>query len=330
MTEQIKNTIKKIPGINRVRNMFLLKKEYRYDYKIFKKNNSSIINTKNKVEYRILLLSHGIEKGLSNTKLRCFGISKVKDLIELLEKLKEKTKDFKSYSYIVGLNSLREYAKIYEENNWMDKEEYKLVKAYLKEYETIEKIEIGSKIIEKKKFEEGKIDYENFLSSRHSVREYEKKELKQEDIEHAVQMALKTPTACNRQMIKIYYIENQEKKEYIFKIGQGFSGFDYNSSNIFVITFDVNANYFVGERNQGWLNAGLVSMNFVNALHSKGIGSCFVQFGNKSKEEEKLKRILDIPQNERIAIFLGAGYYKEETKITCSPRKKIKDIYKKI
>ena len=47
-------------------------------------------------------------------------------------------------------------------------------------------------------------------------------------------------------------------------------------------------------------------------------------------EEEKLKRILDIPQNERIAIFLGAGYYKEETKITCSPRKKIKDIYKKI
>ena len=122
-------------------------------------------------------------------------------------------------------------------------------------------------------------------------------------------MALKSPTACNRQMVKIYYVKSKEKKDYILKIGQGFSGFKYDGINIFVITFDINANYFVGERNQGWFNAGLVSMNFVNALHSLGIGSCFVQFGNTNKEEEKVKKILNIPSNERIAVLLSAGYY---------------------
>ena len=69
-------------------------------------------------------------------------------------------------------------------------------------------------------------------------------------------------------------------------------------------------------------------MNFVNALHSLGIGSCFVQFGNSTKEEEKVKKIINIPKNERIAVFLATGYYNDKNLITASPRKNIKDIYK--
>ena len=53
-----------------------------------------------------------------------------------------------------------------------------------------------------------------------------------------------------------------------------------------------------GERNQGWFNAGLVAMNFVNALHSLGIGSCFVQFGNSNQEEKDLKKLLNINKSE--------------------------------
>ena len=78
------------------------------------------------------------------------------------------------------------------------------------------------------------------------------------------------------------------------------------------------------------LNAGFFSMNFVNGLHSLGIGSCFVQFGNSSKDEKKIKAMCHIPVNERIAVFIAAGYYSENSIIPLSSRKSLFDIYKKI
>ena len=168
------------------------------------------------------------------------------------------------------------------------------------------------------------------LKSRHSVRDFSSRKIKDEDIEKCIEMALLTPTACNRQMVHIRYIENDDKKNLIKKVGMGFSGFELDNTNIFLISFDMNFACFIGERNQGWFNSGLVSMNFVNALHSLGIGSCFVQFGNSFKEEEFVKKELGIPYNERIAVIVAAGYYKENNKVLRSPRKKINDVYEKI
>ena len=129
-------------------------------------------------------------------------------------------------------------------------------------------------------------------------------------------------------MTKIYYIEDSQKKKAIEKYAQGLSNFNLENANYFIITFDISSCYFVGERNQGWLNAGLLTMNFVNALHSLGIGSCFVQFGNTFLEEQKLKKILNINESERIAIILVAGYYEEEAIVPQSIRKGINDMFK--
>ena len=142
-------------------------------------------------------------------------------------------------------------------------------------------------------------------------------------------MSIKTPTACNRQMCKIYYIESEKNKKIIEKYGQGLGLFDLKNANYFVITFDISANYFIGERNQGWFNAGLVTMNFVNALHSLGIGSCCIQFGNSFKEEIDFKKYLNIKESERIAVIITCGYYDNVMRIPYSSRKPIYDVYSK-
>ena len=142
-------------------------------------------------------------------------------------------------------------------------------------------------------------------------------------------MAIKTPTACNRQMCKIYYMKSINSKRVIEHYAKGGLGlFDLTNANYFVITFDISANYFIGERNQGWFNSGLVTMNFVNALHSLGIGSCCIQFGNSFKEEVKMKEELNIPKSERIGVIITAGYYDEISKIPYSTRKPIDEIYR--
>ena len=335
----IKKVLKKFPGVKFILNIKnkLFKylnfcREYKYDYNFFIKNYSNSKETKNKIGYNILLATHSLEKGMSNTKLRYFGVNKTKEIINMLSKYEKYDNYKEDFPFINGINILRKYKEIYEENNWINREEYKKVNEFLNNYNDIVSINVGSFTLEKKSFikDATNIDYNKFLSSRHSVRNYCTKKIDDNDIKKAVDMAIKSPTACNRQMVKIYYVENSEKREKIIHLGQGFSGFDLDSVNIFLITFDVNANYFIGERNQGWFNSGLVAMNFVNALHSLGIGSCFIQFGNTTKEEENIKNILNIPNNERIAVILSAGYYENSSKIPFSPRKNISDIYKKI
>ena len=110
-----------------------------------------------------------------------------------------------------------------------------------------------------------------------------------------------------------------------YSLGKG--GLYLKGVNTFIITFDINRLKGKGERNQGYFNAGLFSNNFVNALHSLGIGTCFIQFANSVSDEEKLKNLNEIPSNERIAVILYAGYYDEKSIFCVSPRKDFEEIF---
>lgn len=327
----IKKLIKKIPGIKYTKNYLEFQHEYNYDRKFYLRNFSKSKETRNKIGYNMLLISHSLEKGMSNKNPRRFGVEKIKGLIDLATKYSTYQDADGDFAFINAINILRSYASFYKDHEWTNSEEYKITEKFVDKFKHVQKIDIGSFILDKKDFEkDSKIDYAKFLKSRHSVREFLPKRVSDKDMETAAKIALLSPSACNRQMCKIYYVSSIEKSTATIKAGQGFGGFEKNTINPVVITFDVNANYFIGERNQGWFNAGLLAMNLVNALHSKGIGSCFCQFGNTTKEEDKLKKKLGIPKNERIAVILATGYYCEKSKIPYSPRKNIEDIYKKI
>ena len=71
-------------------------------------------------------------------------------------------------------------------------------------------------------------------------------------------------------------------------------------------------------------------MNFANALHAQGIGSCFMQWSNKRSEDLETRKALGIGESERIAVILGAGYYKEKTLSPVSCRREPEDIYRTI
>ena len=45
------------------------------------------------------------------------------------------------------------------------------------------------------------------------------------------------------------------------------------------------------------------------------------------EDEEKLKRLNDIPFNERLAVILYAGYYDEKSIFCVSPRKPLEEIF---
>ena len=332
----IKNALKRTPGLKNVirgykavRNNVFFSSEYRYDKKLFNKSYSHSKETKDKLGYNILLLTHSLEKGMSNRSPRRFGIAKVCELMHMVEGYEKYSGYSSDYPYINAINMLRGYTAFYEKQGWQDADEYRSVLSFIKKRSDVAKMLVGSHVVRYKDFAEDlKVDYGRFLASRHSVRNYKKQHLNEDDFLKAVNIARLSPSACNRQMCKAYYVKDNKKSKQIIDIAQGFGGFEKDTINIIVVTFDLNANYMIGERNQGWFNAGLFSMNLVNAMHSMGIGSCFCQFGNSTKEEEVVKRILGAKNSERIAVIIAAGYYAEESIIPYSPRKNIDDIAK--
>lgn len=322
----MKEKIKKIPIVDRMLFKRRLISEYAYDRKFFLENYSHSEITKNTNSYNIILILHSIEKGLSSEKPRRFGVKKINDLNKLLDS-HAKFDDYESdFAFIYAINTLRSYVEFYRLHKWTGAPEYEVALGCVKKYDAIEAMEAGSITIYKKDYEKGsRIDYGAFLKSRHSVRKYSNTAIRIDDLKKAIKMASLTPSACNRQMCRAYYIKDSNKRKRVIRVAQGFGGFEEKTINLMLVTFDVSANYFVGERNQGWLNAGLFSMNLVNALHSLGIGSCFCQFGNSTSEEEAIKKDLGISKSERIAVLIACGYYCDENRIPCSPRKEISE-----
>lgn len=324
----IKKIIKSLPGFNAI-NTMRKSRDFNKDKKLFLRNYMySKGITKDKIEYELLLEIHKLEKGFAVVNPRVFGIEKVKRIIELLKQYEHMNFDV-NFSYNLGCSSLFEYKKFFEEHNWQETDAYKIVEEFLADKKKPSERAGAYDLKIEDILVDSQIDYETFLKSRKSVRNFSDKKITEDIIKKATEMAILSPSACNRQMCKLYFAENEESKGVIEKYAQGLGLFDLSNASYVVITFDVSANYFIGERNQGWFNAGLFSMNFVNALHSLGIGSCFIQFGNTFKEEEEFKNKLNIPTSERVAVIITLGYYDKISRIPYSTRKPMEEIYRK-
>lgn len=311
-----------------IKNLSKLEKEYLYDKTLYEKYNMKSKETFNKLGYSLIFNTHSLEKGLSHFKLRPFGRKKIKAIINILKSELKYDNYERHFYFINGINTLRKYIKTYEEQKWTNKPEYKEVSSFLKYYKNIEEQKTGAYVLSKEELEKDySIDYKRFIKSRHSTRNYKNIKLKIEDIKEAVEMAKYSPSACNRQFIKLHYYPSGKMKQNVIKYSVGKGGLYLEGVNTFIITFDINALNGVGERNQGYFNAGLFASNLVNAFHSLGIGTCFIQFNNPSHEEEKLKELNDIPSYERIAVILYAGYYDEKSVFTVSPRRDIEDYF---
>ena len=326
--EQLNNM--NISSKNEKKKFTYIETQFLYDINFYILNgmHGSKDNKGNGNSYNILFNTHSLEKGFSHFNLRPFGKLTIKKIISLLKKQSTFENYERLFSFINGINSLRKYKKTYEEHNWTDKSEYKEVSEFLKNYEKIEEQKTGAYVLTKEELKKDyDIDYSKFIKSRHSTRNYKNMALKIEDIKKAINMAKYSASACNRQFIKVHYYPKGKMRQNVIDYSVGKGGFYMEGVNTFIVTFDANGLAGAGERNQGYFNAGLFSTNFINALHSLGIGTCFIQFCNSVKDEKKLKELNEIPSSERIAVILYAGYYDDKSIFCVSPRKNVEEYF---
>lgn len=72
---------------------------------------------------------------------------------------------------------------------------------------------------------------------------------------------------------------------------------------------------------------GIFTMALVEALHYYGIASCILQNGEYKERNLKFKEICkNIPENEKIILFIAIGYYKDNFTYAVSHRKNLEDV----
>lgn len=315
--------LKRNPHIRRFGKKVKIKKEFKNDAASFLNNYIEKAELNGDYKYSIMLLVHSLEKGMCMPDPRPFGFDKVKELLKILDQYERHCE----FEYKMGISILTSWKDFFDKHGWQNDVNYYKVRDFLAKHEKVD-IKSGSQNYDVKLPFPDTDYFENVILSRHSVRDYQSKLLEMVDIEFAIKCFIETPTACNRQMCRLVYVANLDVKKELDKIIIGLPGFNKNTVNYFVVTYDLAAFAYSGERQQGLFNSGLCTMNFVNGLHAKGIGSCCLQWSNKHSEDERVRKILGLKTSERIGVVIGAGYYLEHNNIPYSVRKNKEDLFR--
>ena len=115
----------------------------------------------------------------------------------------------------------------------------------------------------------------------------------------------------------------------ILKIIAGNTGFENDVKNYLVLTADISSFYDPFERNQIYVEGGIFACALVEALHYYGIASCILQNGERKCQQKQIRSICkNIPDNEKIILFISIGYYKDNIIYATSNRKDINEVLK--
>lgn len=276
---------------------------------------------------RMLITAHSLEKGMGipNTR-RGYGQKNAIKLCEAIEKYLDIEPDSIEFALIESFGILKNYIEYQEKDNIsidLIKNKFVLIESRLRDNQKslLNKYSYGMYWIEKDKLLSGtQMDFEKFVTSRHSARLFDERIVNQQDIMEAIRLANFAPSACNRQPVKVYCALGNRNAQVINEYLAGNKAFTDQVCNFAIITSD--RAYFAGDEQYQWyVNGGIYLAYFVEALHSLGIGSCIMQWFAFSKNEKKLKKILGISSSEAIIAVVCLGYYPERMKCICAQRK---------
>lgn len=304
-------------------NLFLFRNEKIRFLKYFSKQNCK---KKEQIKARLLFYGHSLEKGMSRENIRFgFGVKVIKLLLFYLER-------YTSYNY--------------DENDEVFKNACSIVNEYIKLHKTVkynldfidskyngllEKIKdinnVGGVVTIDNRKNAYSFNFRDLVFSRKSVRDFAESEVEYDLIVDSVELAIKSPSVCNRQGTKIYVVKNKVKIKKALDIQGGFNGYRIPPC-LLLITEDIQTFIDVTERNQGYIDGGLFSMSLLYALEHNNLAACALNTMFNERKTIKTKELLNIPENENLIMYVAVGNFKEHYNVPLSVRKRKESVMK--
>lgn len=308
-----------------------IKMEYKCDMKAYIQYNynNPKLKSQHALEAKILRQAHMLEKGMSLSHPKDkFGVDKAMTLLGFVDEYKQcgySENDAKVIHNALG--TVYAYIEFHKERGFSPE---KVIAYYEELAMKLSDEERGgtSNITMDQMNKEIHSEFPEFFHSRHSIRQFASSEVDVDAVKEAVRLAMKAPSACNRQSCRVYFYKDKKVNADIGRLIAGNTGFEKEVQHYLVLTGDMSAFYDAFERNQLYIDAGIFTMALTEALHYYGIGSCILQNGELQEKNKKFRNICNnIPENERIVVFIAIGNYKDNITYAVSRRKNIDDVF---
>jgi len=302
-----------------------LSKCYLYDLNHYFKNSMDLDdNSEGKLISRIILDTHVIEKGLTmpETKL---GFGKVR-LKVLMDNIKFFVINFNTTNpqLLHAFSVLQEYFSFHEKSN------FELVPEITADYNELVNLknEKSFAYSQRNQLEITKDDYFSnlessfplFSESRSSIRNYSSENVSNEILNSALNLARNTPSACNRQAVRVHLYRDADSIADILEIQGGNRGFGHLANFLIAITFKPSVYFEQNERNSGFVDGGMYAMNVLYALHSKSLAACILNAAHTPEKDIKMRHAAKLPSDETFVAFIAGGIPPDTFKIARSYR----------
>jgi nitroreductase len=266
---------------------------------------------------------HVIEKGLSMPDFRPrFGMEMVTKLVNCLQvwdTLKKCSSGAGGENQISAARAvLLAYAKKHKELN-IDISDF-LPETSLPDSVKESQALGGTKFLETVSVED-RAAFRRVVGSRVSVRDFVTERVpSREMIQQAIEMAVTSPSVCNRQTWRVHAYEGARAQE-ILALQNGNRGFGHRIPMVLAVTSDMR--FFTGtiERYQSWIDGGMFSMTLLLGLHAQGLGAVPLNWSVRNKQDVAMRNDSGIPDHERIIMLIGCGYPSEGTVVANSQRR---------
>ncbi|MDH6235376.1 nitroreductase family protein [Cryobacterium sp. CG_9.6] len=169
--------------------------------------------------------------------------------------------------------------------------------------------------------------FDDFFTSRRSIRDFDSSlNVDIADIEAAVALATNTPSVCNRQAFRVHMYTGKQAVTSVLSQQNGNAGFRNSIPVVLVVTVDARLFSGASERNQRWIDGGLFAMTLGWALHSRDLGTCFLNWSMKNSESDALRSSAGIAAHEDIVTLIAVGIPPKSFKVARSPRRQIDEV----
>lgn len=304
---------------------------FKDDYNRFKKFYAPERISRNDENIRstIMFMSHAIEKGLSHRNFRAgFGKGALSALSVNLD-LWYDTHKFDDSFFKIGISVAHQYFKRHLELDVDVSDKRKMFSDRIMTLIDKDNGENGgTDVVEKDSYFESATDsFVDVVTRRRSLREYSEEPVDIEAIKNAIQIAMTSPSVCNRQATRVYVITEPKKIAEAMSYQGGFNGYDLPPA-VLLITNDISAYSLFTERNQPFVDGGLFAMSLLLGLENEKLAAVALNTMFDRVQDKATREILGIPESEVFITYLGVGNRPKDLKTPHSKRLNIDDVTK--
>ena len=163
------------------------------------------------------------------------------------------------------------------------------------------------------------LDYTALFKGRTTVREYAKEPVDLDQVREAIELAMKTPSVCNRQSFRVTLVTNPEKIDRLLTMQGGWRGYAMPPL-LALVTIDIRAFVSIEERNELSIDGGLFLMSFLNFLEYVGLTACTLNAMFRHDQDALVRDVAQVPDCEDLIAFVAIGNFPETVASPASMR----------